>query len=236
MTKETKQTKSTKPAKITISDEYFQYMDKYQAKYGKKTIVIMQVGSFHEIYSCSIRKKNPEIYQIADILNLVVSRKDKSEPISESNHLMCGWPCVATTKFIKLLIDNNFTVVVIDQTTPPPNPLREVTGVYSPSTYIDNQTHENKYLMALYIEINASLNTAKPNISIGMCAVDSSTGDVSYYETHASGLSEEALQETQRFYHYYRPVELIVYQIDNTSIKTKTTGNSDSNSNPNSRF
>jgi DNA mismatch repair protein MutS len=216
MTKDNKSTKTTKQPKITISDEYFQYMDKYQAKYGKKTIVIMQVGSFHEIYSCNIRKKNPDIYQIADILNLIVSRKDKSEPESESNHLMCGWPCVATSKFIKLLIDNNYTVVVIDQTTPPPNPLREVTGVYSPSTYIDNQTHENKYLMSLYIEINSSLTGSKPNISIGMCAVDSSTGDVSYYETHAMGLSEEALQETQRFYHYYRPVELIVYQIDNT--------------------
>ncbi len=224
MTKEDKQTKTSKSGKLSISDEYFLYLDKYQAKYGKKTIVLMQVGSFHEIYSCGIRKKNPEIYQIADILNLVVSRKDKSEPVSESNHLMCGWPHLATQKFIKLLIDNNYTVVVIDQTTPPPNPLREVTGVYSPSTYIDNQTHENKYLMALYIEINASLNATKPNISIGMCAVDSSTGDVSYYETHASGLGEEALQETQRFYHYYRPVELIVYQIDNT-VKTKTTGN-----------
>lgn len=220
MSKDNKQTKTHKPVKITISDEYFQYLDKYQAKYGKKTIVIMQVGSFHEIYSCVIRKKNPEIYQIADILNLIVSRKDKSEPVSESNHLMMGWPSVSTsTKFVKLLIENNYTVVVIDQTTPPPNPLREVTGVYSPSTYIDNQTHENKYLMSLYIEINASLNTSKPNISIGMCAVDSSTGDVSYYETHSSGLDEEAIQETQRFYHYYRPVELIVYQIDNTKNK-----------------
>ncbi len=226
MTKDIKQTKSLKPAKITISDEYFQYLDKYQAKYGKKTIVIMQVGSFHEIYSCGIRKKNPEIYQLADILNLVVSRKDKSEPMSESNHLMMGWPVVATSKFVKLLIDNNYTVVVIDQTTPPPNPLREVTGVYSPSTYIDNHTHENKYLMSLYIETNPSLNSSKPNISIGMCAIDSSTGDVSYYETHASGMSEEALQETQRFYHYYRPVELIVYQIDNTK-KSKDDSNNE---------
>ena len=94
-----------KRIKLSISDEYFQYLEKYQAKYGKKTVLLMQVGSFHEIYSCNIRQKNPEIYQIADILNLIVSRKDKSEPISESNHLMCGFPSVATSKFIKLLID-----------------------------------------------------------------------------------------------------------------------------------
>lgn len=223
MSKDNKQTKINNSGKLNISDEYFLYLDKYQSKYGKKTVLFMQVGSFHEMYSCVIRKKNSEIYQIADVLNLVVSRKDKNEPISESNFCMAGFPSVSIRKFINILMDNNYTVVVIDQTTPPPNPLREVTGVYSPSTYIDNQSHENKYLMALYIEINASLNTSKPNISIGMCAVDSSTGDVSYYETHALGLGEEALQETQRFYHYYRPIELIVYQIDNT-VKTKSTG------------
>ena len=211
-----KSKKSNINTKLTISDEYFQYLDKYQAKYGKKTVVLMQVGSFHEIYSCEVRKKNPEIYQIADVLNLLVSKKDKGESVSESNHLMCGYPISASSKFIKLLIDNNYTVVTIDQTTPPPNPLREVTGVYSPSTFLDNNSHENKYLMALYIEINESLSTSKPNISIGMSAIDSSTGDVFYYETHAIGLSEEVFEETQRFYHFYRPIELIVYFQDNS--------------------
>lgn len=211
--------KKVKNQKLNISDEYFQYLDKYQEKYGKKTVLLMQVGSFHEIYSCEIRKKNPEIYQVADILNLIVSRKDKSEPITESNYCMAGFPSVSIRKFINLLVENNYTVVVIDQTTPPPNPLREVTGVYSPSTYLDNNSHDNKYLMVLYIEINASMNTSKPNISIGMCAIDSSTGELYHYETHGIGLNEEVFQETQRFYHYYRPIELIIYQIDNTKEK-----------------
>ncbi len=220
-TKNTKKTEEpeTKPkpnAKLSISDEYFQYLDKYQAKYGKKTVLFMQVGSFHEIYSCEIRKKNPEIYQIADILNLIVSRKDKSEPVSEANYCMAGFPSVSCRKFINLLVENNYTVVVIDQTTPPPSPLREVTGVYSKSTNLDDNSHNNKYLMALYIEINSSLNTSKPNISIGMSAVDCSTGEVYYYEAHAMELDDEAIQETQRFYNYYNPTELIVYTIDNT--------------------
>ena len=67
--KESKENKPNKNAKLSISDEYFQYLDKYQSKYGKKTVLLMQVGSFHEIYSCEIRKKNPEIYQVADLLN-----------------------------------------------------------------------------------------------------------------------------------------------------------------------
>jgi len=94
-----------------------------------------------------------------------------------------------------------------------------VTNVYSPSTFLDNNSQDNKYLMALYIEINASLNSNKPNVSIGMSAIDSSTGEVYYYESHGISTDEEAVQETQRFYNYYRPVELIVYYQANTTTK-----------------
>ena len=31
--------------------EYFEYQDKYEKKYGNKIIVLMEVGSFIEIYS-----------------------------------------------------------------------------------------------------------------------------------------------------------------------------------------
>ena len=70
----------------------------------------------------------------------------------------------------------------------------------------------------LYIEINQALNSTKNNISIGMCSIDSATGTVNYYESHGTGIIDEneALEEAQRYYHYFRPAELIVYEIDNT--------------------
>ena len=34
----------------TIVDDYLDYQEKYQKKYGEKTIVLMEVGSFFEIY------------------------------------------------------------------------------------------------------------------------------------------------------------------------------------------
>ena len=71
--------------------------------------------------------------------------------------------------------------------------------------------------MTLYIEINSSLTSCKSNISIGMCAVDASTGNVFYYESHGSDSinDNEAIEEAQRFYHFYRPIELIIYEISN---------------------
>jgi DNA mismatch repair protein MutS len=206
-----------KVTKGNIHDEYLFYHEKFQNKYGDKTIVLMQVGSFHEAYGTN--ERGPNLFKLSELLNIVCTRKDKSiDIINEKNPYMLGFPSVALSKFLKILIDHHFTVIVIDQTTPVPNPQRSVTGIYSPSTFIDGNTVDSKYLMVLYIEVNKSLNSSKNNISIGMCAIDSSTAAVSYYESHGSGLSDEneATEEAQRYYHYYRPAELLVYMIDNT--------------------
>jgi DNA mismatch repair protein MutS len=220
--KQTKNNSTTQP--INIHEEYLQYHEKYVGKYGPKTIVLMQVGSFYECYSTETR--GPNLFELSDVLNIICTRKDKSvTTIDEKNPYMLGFNCAATNKFLKLLIDNNYTVVTVDQTTPPPKPKREVTNIFSPSTYIDNITTENKYLMVLYFETNSALNSNKSNVSVGMCAVDSTLGDVYWYESHGSGIlnENEAWEEAQRFYHHYRPIELIIYQIDNTNDENKST-------------
>ena len=192
----------------SIYNEYISYHERYEKKYGKnRVIILMQVGSFHEAYATN--EKGPNLYAISDLLNIVCTRKDKSiDTISDKNPYMLGFPSIALQKFMKILIDNKYTVVVIDQTTPPPNPTREITGIYSPSTYIETVNPlDNKCLMTILIE------TSGKCMSIGMNCIDISTGYVNYYESHGVGLIEEndALNECQRFYHFFRPVELIIY-------------------------
>ena len=211
--------------KISITDEYFNYYERYTLKYGSNTIVLLEVGSFYEMYSNPINNKGPDLYKISEILNLVVTRKDKTIPLSDTNVLMSGLPNHAISKFLKLLIDNNYTVVIFNQQKTADGVSRTLEGIYSPSTFIDNITSENKYLMTLYIEHNNLLNSSKSNISksnisIGMCAVDSTTNQVFWYEIHGSGVmsENEVWEETQRFYHFFRPIELIIYDINNTNI------------------
>ena len=215
--------KHTNNTEISIYEEYLQYHEKYVAKYGQKSIVLIQIGGFFEAYSTLIR--GPDLFKISEILNIVVTRKNKSiNTIDEKNPYMLGYNCLSgSNKFIKLLIDAGYTIILIEQITPAPNPKRAITNIYSPSTYLENVTTDNKYLMVLYFEINNSINSSKPNISVGMCAIDSSVGDVFWYETHGSGLvnDNESWEEAQRFYHYYRPIELIVYTIDNSQTNTK---------------
>ena len=38
-------------SKTSIFKEYCHYLTKYKEKYGDKTVLLMQVGSFYEIYA-----------------------------------------------------------------------------------------------------------------------------------------------------------------------------------------
>ena len=130
------ETKPNKNAKLSISDEYFQYLDKYQAKYGKKTVLLMQVGSFHEAYCTNDKGLN--LIELAQKLDVVCTKKNGGKELTDSNPRMMGFPTHVTQTFIEKLINMNYTVVLIDQTTEPPNPKREITGIYSPGIYIND--------------------------------------------------------------------------------------------------
>ena len=120
----------------SIHEEYLKLQKYYSNLYSNdKTIVLMQVGSFHEAYSTET--EGYDLHKLSNILNVIVSKKNKKiKEISKKNPYMLGFPIVATPKFIKILIENGFHVIKIDQVTEPPNPKRAITGIYSPGTYI----------------------------------------------------------------------------------------------------
>ena len=44
---------------------------------------------------------------------------------------MAGFPLPAIDKFIQILMNNQFTVVLIEQVTEPPEPERKITNIFS---------------------------------------------------------------------------------------------------------
>jgi DNA mismatch repair protein MutS len=199
---------------MTIHDEYLFYQEKYEKKYGKnKTIVFMQVGSFHEAYGTDTRGYN--LTEISELLNIILTKKDKKiKEVSEKNPYMIGFPSVALNKYLKVLIDNGFTVVIIDQTTPPPNPKREITGIYSPGTYIQESfSPDSNNIVCLYIEDELQKNGYQSLTCIGMSVVDLSTGENTIHEAYSQfGDDKYALDEALRFLNSYNPTEVIIYK------------------------
>lgn len=208
---------------MTIHDEYLFYQEKYEKKYGKnKTIVLMQVGSFHEAYGTNTRGYN--LTEISELLNIILTKKDKKiKQVNEKNPYMLGFPSVALSKYLKVLIDNGFTVVIIDQVTPPPNPKREITGIYSPGTYIQESfSPDSNNIVCLYIEDELQKN-GQPLTCIGMSVVDLSTGENTIHEAYSQFDDDKyALDEALRFLNSYNPTEIIIYVKSNKLNKENT--------------
>jgi len=199
-------------AVINTTEECLQNQEKYEKKYGKeRTIVFTQIGSFYEAYSTDTR--GYKLSEISELLNIVYTRKDKSiSQIDEKNPYMLGFPVVSLHKFMKVLVDSGYTVIIIDQVTPPPNPKREVTGIYSPGTYVQNVlTPDANYIVSLYIEEEIQKN-GKPIICIGMAALDLTTGKSIVNEAiSVHGDEKYALDEAIRFINSLNPKEILIH-------------------------
>ena len=163
-----------------ILKEYLKFHDENIKKYGSSTVVLMQVGSFYEIYSVQNESIHvgAEIYQLADILGIQVVRRNKSIPeISYDNYLMAGWNIYAQEKFQKILLNHNYTIVYVDQITEPPNPERQITNIISPGTMINNyNNNDNNYLLSVYLN-RYPQQYDKYIYVIGLSAIDISTGE-----------------------------------------------------------
>lgn len=198
-----------------IYDDYIEYTKTYQRKYGEKTVVFMQVGDFFELYAVDndTEKAGADIYTVCDICNIQVSRKNKT--ILENNRqnpLMAGFPIAIVSKHIQTLVHHGYTVVMIRQVTPPPNPRREVTEIISPSTNTQTQGSENTYLMTLYWENNPiHYQSTRSQWSVGMCCIDVTTGDVCIGEAFPQMADKHyAKDEAYRWIQSIQPREIIL--------------------------
>ena len=112
--------------------EYDKYTKKYKNIYGgDNTIVLMQIGTFFEMCT-SLDNDNLlgelNIHQICDdVLNVDVGKKYYKSGEERKMYLMGGFPLVAKDKYFSYLINHNYTIVLVEQVTEPPNPDREVT-------------------------------------------------------------------------------------------------------------
>lgn len=194
----------------SLTEEYLLLQEKYSKIYNEdKTIVLMQVGSFHECYST--KDRGYDLYKLSDLMNIIVSKKNKKNPeVDVKNPYMMGFPTVATFKFVKILVDNGFYVIKIDQVTDPPNPKRAITGIYSPGTYIDDIKSDSNNILSIYLEEIKQFNNSY-SLLIGMSIIDLSIGESIIHETFSHTNDEKySLDETLKFIHNFNPKEIII--------------------------
>ena len=192
--------------KEILVKDYFDIHNFYSNIYGKKrTIIVMQVGSFHECYSTDV--DGIDLVNLAVQLDVVCTKKNSKELLSKSNPRMLGFPIYVTDNFIERLCNLNFTVVKIDQTTDPPKPKREVVGIYSPATFVEKLNNLSNFIVSIVID------KIKNNLlCIGLSSYDLSTGYGSYYETYSTSSNLMlALDDANRYLETCPPKEIILF-------------------------
>jgi DNA mismatch repair protein MutS len=204
---------------MTIHDEYIFYHNKNIKKYGEKTIVLMQVGSFFEMYQTD--EEGPDLQKMKKIVQYEVTKKNKSIPeVSMKNPYLLGIPCAVIEKKIAVIINSGYTIVLIEEVTPQPNVERKITKVLSVGTYIDGIEHdEANNLLSIYIEFIKQLDGGYLPC-VGISNVDLSTGKVMYNEIYSKkGDQNLALDDAVRFIYNNDPKEIVLYYHESKKLK-----------------
>ena len=199
-----------------LIDDYIEYCEKYKLIYGDKTVILMQVGSFFEFYGIPEKNQGVNVDDICNILEIQSTRKNKSNTIIDRNNpKMAGIPLYVVNKYINILTENNYTIILIEQTTPPPNPKREITKIISPGTNIDgNLEINNNFLMCIYFTEILSKNK-KYVILAYISYVDVNTNEtfVINCEENDTNLN---LEDVLKNINNIKPSEIVVFTDNNT--------------------
>ena len=206
--------------KLPMYHHYFRDYLKYSLKYGDKTCVLYQVGSFYETYGFLDKKSGLIIGNYMEIGRDTNSKIGKENLDSEyTKPQLVGFPDKAIDKYLDSLIHNNYTVVLFNQT-PIENKKDKYTRTYyktiSPSTYLENADifyHSiNKNILCLYLDgIKVGSSIEGNSFHCGFVNIDI-TSDESYIgELYSDNIDQKKIMdEIYRVIKTYNPCELVI--------------------------
>jgi DNA mismatch repair ATPase MutS len=84
-------------------------------------------------------------------------------------------------------------VIVIEHVSSAPDPLREITHIYSPSTYIEDNNVDNNSFVSIY------MNESKGSYYVGLSAFDISTGNSYVYHIQDINNDKKAIFEVRHY-------------------------------------
>lgn len=130
-------------------NNYTDIHNNYSIKYNN-VIVLYQVGSFYTMYG---RHENYDfLLKASKILDIALTKTNNSIAISNTNPYMMGIPVVSFEKYSSKLIENDYTVVVVDQIVDEHNKIeRKVSRILSKGSIIVNDTENTIKLSSIYI-------------------------------------------------------------------------------------
>ena len=219
---------------MSVARDYLERTALYKSEYGERTIVLMQVGSFFEVYGLrdlSTKKiTGSEIEDFAKICELNLGEtKNKVDGVEV---VLAGFKDAFVEKYIKKMQEQSYTVVVIEQQEN--KVTKEITrvlyAIYSPGTYFSEESVKITNIIScvwLHVVEHMGIGTGlasrlkdvkKKTIYVGVSNVDIYTGASSIYEFDEQYiLTPSTFDQLERVMSINNPSETII--IGNVSLK-----------------
>jgi DNA mismatch repair protein MutS len=223
---------------MALIADYFLKTSQYKKEYGVRTIVLMQVGAFFEVYGKqdSITKEihGSEIMDFSQVCDLnVVEKKAHSDGMDV---LMAGFKDMYVEKYVKRLQEAGYTTVVFTQDEAAKDTTRSLYAIYSPGTYFNDDASKitNNIMCVWFSVIDGSLFNklnnkkgksstlvTKKTIVVGASIIDIYTGKPVMFEFSETYVNNPTtFDELERIVSIYCPSETIL--IGEISLKEMT--------------
>ncbi|PHQ56116.1 MAG: DNA mismatch repair protein [Sulfurimonas sp.] len=196
-----------------LTQTYFDLQRYFEEKYGRDTVVFMEIGTFYEVYEVNNDEEQiGKAKEIAELLNIQLTKKNKNIiENSDKNPLLAGVPAVSFERYLSRLIsEQKYTVIVVKQKGSPPKISRYIAQIVSPGTNFDHIVdNDDNYIVSIVVD------KFRDVYSVGYSALDVTTGKTWLYETHST--SEDpayALDEVFNLLNVYRTSEIVVTFLD----------------------
>ena len=197
---------------MSIVQEYLDLTKKYKADYGEKTILLMQVGSFLEVYALI----NPDgtytgsnIEEFAKINEMVIAKKNIC--VGKMPVVMAGVGVAYVDKYIQKLQEHSYTIVIYKQDINGKNTTRSLSEIISPGTFFPTETENlSNNVMSIWLHKSNATKLMPAQVTLGIANIDIYTGKTSLFQFAASYAHTPATyDELERYISAYRPSECL---------------------------
>ena len=200
---------------MALIKEYFDLTKRYQDEYGDNTILLMQVGSFFEVYGIYNQKtesiNGSKIIDFSQICELNIVEKNTC--VGSDNVMMAGFKDMQIEKYIKKIQDAGFTAVVYTQDEAAKNTTRSLGGIFSPGTYFHNETQSlSNSITCIWIDLVENKLFMKGKfVIIGIANIDIYTGKTNIFQFKETYINNPTTyDELERFISIFNPSETIL--------------------------
>lgn len=198
---------------LRLRDKYQLILKENQQKYGEKTCVFMQVGKFYECYGDVLDDESVSgnIVEVASITGLNLGKRD-----DKPRELHIGMQTEYLDKYVPNLIDEGWTVVVMDQFEVAAGEyIRKISCVYTPGTYTNNVKSDQLYLTVFLVKPRVGTKTTKSTVEIYGATIDLTRGTTILMNSVCRILQDNIIVDDVKHYlQSYPSQEIIFYSPD----------------------